>query len=448
MKGLAVNICRFLLSFVFILSGFVKSVDPKGTQYKIEDYLEAMGMGGVLPEIATLGASVGLSALEFCLGIFLLFAVRRKFSTCCALVVMTVMTPLTLWLALTDPISDCGCFGDAVVLSNWQTFGKNVVLFIAAVVVTLWPGKMFRFVSETNQWIVVNYSAVFVLVVSGISLYDQPIFDFRPYYVGANIREGMEIPEGAEQPQFETTFILEKDGRQREFALDDYPDSTWTFVDSRTVMTNKGYVPPIHDFSITTLLGDDITDEVLSDTGYVFLLVAPQLATADDSRLDRINELYEYARDRNYPFYGLTASNRRDIKHWEESTGAEYEFCHTDETTLKTIVRSNPGLLLLKDGIIIRKWSTNYLPEISEAETGLSLQQMEIGQLPEDTPASKITRLLLWFVLPLSLLSFADRTWMWTKWVRRRHWLLKKRKNSIFNLKHKQNDNEKENCSR
>ncbi len=405
-------------------------------------------MGGWLPELTTVGFSVFLSTIEFCLGIFLLFAIRRRLTSRLMLLVMTVMTPLTLWLALADPISDCGCFGDALVLTNWQTFWKNVVLLLAAIIVMRDPKLMFRFVSQTNQWIVVNYSALFILIVSGLCLYDLPLFDFRPYHIGANIQEGMEIPEGEEQPQFETTFILEKDGEQKEFTLADYPDTTWTFIDSRTVMTRQGYVPPIHDFSITTLDGDDITEDLLSDTGYVFLLVAPQLAVADDSRLDRLNEIYEYAREHEYPFYGLTASGLPDISHWRDRTGAEYMFCHTDEITLKTIIRSNPGLLLLRGGTIIRKWSNNKLPDIENETAGEPLYQTEIGQMPSDSVPEKITKLLLWFVLPLTLLVFADRTWMWTKWVRRKRKIILERNKFIFNPNKNKKDNEKENCSR
>ncbi len=432
MKKVLVNICRFLVGIVFLMSGFVKAIDPLGTKYKIDDYLEALHLGGLLPSFATLSMSVFLSALEFCLGLFLLFAVRRRFTSVCVLLFMLVMTPLTLWLALANPVSDCGCFGDAVVLTNWQTFAKNVVLLLSAIVVARWPKEMFRFVSESNQWLVVNYSAVFILGVSGYCLYDLPLFDFRPYHVGANIQEGMEIPPGAEQPQFTTTFIMEKDGVEKEFGIDNYPDSTWTFVDSKTVMTQAGYVPPIHDFSITTDEGEDITEQVLADSSYVFLLVAPHLEDADDSRLDLMNELYEYARTHNYAFYGLTASGDRAIMRWRGTTGAEYDFCKTDEITLKTIIRSNPGVLLLKQGTIVRKWSHNRLPVIEEEQWFKPLEQLEIGHLPEDTVPGKITAMLLWFVLPLSLLSIADRTWMWTKWVRR------KRKETLAKLRLKQ----------
>ena len=419
MKKTVVNLCRLLLAVVFILSGFVKAIDPLGTQYKIDDYLEAMHLSGLMSSTLTLSLSVLQSAVEFCLGIFLLFAIRRRFTTISVLVMMALMTPLTLWLAIANPIADCGCFGDAIVLSNWQTFAKNVVLLGAAIVVARWPEEMFRIVSESLQWIAVNYSAVFILATSVWCLYDLPLFDFRPYHVGANIQEGMAMPEGAAQPEFETTFILEKDGRRQEFGIDNYPDSTWTFVDSRTVMTKEGYVPPIHDFSITTPDGDDITSQVLSDTSYVFLLVAPFLEHADDSRLDLINEVYEYAKQHGYAFYGLTSSSERAVLRWCDMTGADYEFCLTDGTTLKTIVRSNPGLVLLKHGTVVRKWSHNRLPELSEAEAQLPLEQLEIGHTSESSVSRTVSLILLWFVLPLMLLAIADRMWMWSRWVRR-----------------------------
>ncbi|MGX8695597.1 MAG: MauE/DoxX family redox-associated membrane protein, partial [Prevotella sp.] len=188
MKKLLINCCRLVLALVFILSGFVKAVDPLGTQYKIEDYLEAMHLGGVLPEMVVLALSVGQSALEFCLGIFMLFAIRRRLTSKLVLLVMLLMTPITLWLAMTNPISDCGCFGDAVVLTNWQTFWKNVALLLMAAIVVWRPLEMFRFVSRSSQWIVINYSVLFILAVSLWSLYDLPQLDFRPYHVGANIK--------------------------------------------------------------------------------------------------------------------------------------------------------------------------------------------------------------------------------------------------------------------
>ena len=378
MKKLCVNVCRIILAIVFILSGFVKAVDPLGTQYKIDDYLEAMSLGGLLPGMATLGASIAQSAVEFCLGVFLLFAIRRRLTSRLILLIMAAMTPLTLWLAIENPISDCGCFGDALVLTNWQTFWKNVVLLVCAIVVALWPKEMFRFVSKSNQWIVINYSALFILAISAWSLYYLPTFDFRPYHVGTNLRQNWQ-------------------------------------------RTMDGEDLPYADFFIENVKdGEDITEALLNDSSYVFLMVSPYLEQADDSRLDLINELYEYANEHSYGFYCLTSSTHENIERWREITGAEYPFCLTDGITLKTVIRSNPGLLLLKDGTIIRKWSHNDLPDIEEADSSKPLEQQEIGQMPDNNVPKRIITLLLWFVLPLGLLSLADRTWMWTQWLRRK----------------------------
>ena len=385
MKKTIVNLSRLLLAVVFILSGFVKAVDPLGTLYKIQDYLQAMHLGGWLPDMALLAFAIGLAALEFCLGIFLLFAIRRRLTSRAIVIVLAIMTPLTLWLALTDPISDCGCFGDAIVLTNWQTFWKNVILLSAALVVAKWPLQMFRFVSRSNQWIVINYSALFVLVISGWSLYDRPQFDFRPYHIGTNLREGWEhMMEGNDSP---------------------YADLFIELVDN----------------------GEDITEQVLNDEGYTFLLVAPWLEKADDSQLDLINQIYEYAKEYDYHFYGLTSSGSEGIEQWRDMTGAEYPFCLTDGTVLKTIIRSNPGLLLLKDGVIINKWSHNRLPD--EYDLPMPLENQEIGHLSVDTMPQRIARILLWFVLPLALLTITDRLWMWSKWIRKRH------NNNTFNNK-------------
>ena len=414
-----VNACRLLTAATFVLSGFVKAVDPIGTQYKIRDYLEAWQLVQYVPDFIMLAASVAMSAAEFGIGICLLFAMHRRATSRLLLLVMAVFTPLTLWLAIANPISDCGCFGDAVKLTNWQTFWKNVALLAMAIVLARRPLDMVRFISRTNQWIVLNYSALFILAVSGYCLYDLPQFDFRPYHVGADIRRGMEIPPGAPQPQFETTFIMEKGGERREFTLDNYPDSTWTFIDSKTVQTAEGYVPPIHDFSITRRDdGEDITEQVLAYQGYTFLLIAPHLEQADDSNLDLINQIYEYALDNGYPFYCLTASTESAVARWRDITGAEYPFCSTDATTLETIIRSNPGLLLIKAGKVVRKWSSNRLPD--EYQLAAPLERTALGRQPQETTAQKVLSIIVWFVLPLLLLTLADRLWAWSRFVRKK----------------------------
>ena len=376
MKKVIVNIARLVLALVLILSGFVKAVDPLGTQYKIADYLEAAHLGQYAPDLLTLSAAIMLSAIEFGLGICLLFAIRRRLVSRLVLLLMLIMTPLTLWLALANPISDCGCFGDAVVLTNWQTFWKNVVLLALAAIVSRWPLEMMRFVSRTNQWIVTNYSALFITVVSGWSLYDLPYFDFRPYHIGSDLRAGwQQMMEGNDSP---------------------YADL---------------FIEQIKD-------GEDITDSVLNHTGYTFLLVSPHLEQANDSQLDQLNELYEYADDMGYPFFCLTASGAKGIHRWRDVTGCEYPFCQTDETVLRTIIRSNPGLLLLKNGKVIGKWSHNRLPVIQEALEFQPLEKHDFGRMPEDSIPQKILIILLWYVLPLLLLTIADRLWAWSGWVK------------------------------
>ena len=416
---LIVNLCRFVVALTFIFSGYVKAIDPLGTQYKIQDYLTALNLSGLLPDIITLATAVILAAIEFCLGVFLLLAMHRRITTRITFLCMVFMTIVSMWLWIANPISDCGCFGDAVHLTNGQTFLKNIILLTCSVILMLYPTKMVILVSKTNQWIAMHYSLLFIIISSIWSLYTLPRFDFRPYHIGANIPQGMEIPEGAPQPEFSTTFILEKDGVRKRFTLDDYPDSTWTFIDSETETISEGYVPPIHDFSITAMdSGDDITDQVINDPNYVFLLVAPHLEKASDSNFGEIDQLYEYALENHYAFYGLTASDESGVAQWREMTGAEYPFCNVDETTLKTMIRSNPGLMLLKEGTIIRKWSHNRLPDISELKQ--PLDQSPLGQMPTTTVAQKIVVVLLWFALPLLVLILADRLWAWTKWLKKR----------------------------
>lgn len=170
---------------------------------------------------------------------------------------------------------------------------------------------------------------------------------------------------------------------------------------------------------------------MLDSKGYTFLLISPLLEHADDSNFGNIDRIYEYALDYNIPFYCLTASGEKAIRRWQDITGAEYPFCTTDETTLKTVIRSNPGLMLVKDGVVIRKWSHNMLPDTETLDR--PLDKLEIGQADQTSTMTKIMRIMLWFVFPLALLTLADRTWAWTKWIKQ-----KRNKNKLYKLfKHK-----------
>ena len=408
-KNLLVNVARLILASTFIFSGFVKAIDPLGVQYKIQDYIAAVTDAyntGFIHDWGTLVAAVLLAAFEFVLGINLLFAISRRITTKIVWLFMLVMTCVTVWIFIANPVSDCGCFGEAVVLTNGETLLKNIVLLALATVLVWKPLKMLRLISEHNAWIVSNFSALFILAMSVYCLYKLPIIDFRPYHIGANIAKGMEIPEGAEQPQFDTKLIYEKNGEKKEFTMENIPDSTWTFVDSESTQISEGYVPPIHDFSIL-YNEEDITEDILSDSSYTFLLIAPHLETADQSQFGNINIIADYAKRRGYRFLCLTASSQEAIEHWTDITGAEYEFANTDETTLKTIVRSSPGLLLIKEGDILQKWSHNILPKLDEKSP--VLEKTEYGTANTSFSSNVISKILLWYVLPLLILTLFDR---------------------------------------
>lgn len=393
-KAVALYVARTVVGLTFILSGLVKAIDPLGTQYKIQDYLAAIPPSLSLPDMLTLLMSVSLSMVEFTLGAFMLTAISRRVTARLTLLFMVVMTAVTVWIYIADPVKDCGCFGDALTLTNLETLLKNIVLLALAALVAWRPTHIGRLMSRSNQMLLGQMLMLTPVALSFWCLYDLPLIDFRPYHIGADIKAGMEIPEGAEQPVFDTTFIMEKDGERREFTLDNYPDSTWTFVDSKTVTVKEGYVPPIHDFSITAADGEDITDMVLGREGYTFLLISPDLDKADDQNFGDIDQIYEFCQDNSIPFYCLTASAEKSQQHWQNITGAEYPFCMTDATTLKTMIRSNPGLMLLEKGVVRGKWSHNRLPETTELETMLKAR-LDVAERQETTTQINIQNKLL-----------------------------------------------------
>ena len=248
----------------------------------------------------------------------------------------------------------------------------------------------------------------------------------------------MQIPKGAKQTKYKTTFICTKDGVQKEFDENNYPydDSTWVFVDTKQEVVEQGYEPPIHDFSITNSKTDeDLTEQILNKDGYTFLLISPLLEVAQDRNFGDIESIYEYAKENGYAFYGLTASTEKGIKHWRDITGAEYPFYTTDGTTLKTVIRSNPGLLLLYKGTIINKWNHNDIPKVEELNAPLSL--LTIGHEPESSTWKKILTMVLCYLLPLILLIIADRFWAWTKWVKKREEWIKEKEQWLLNNEQK-----------
>ena len=411
-KRVATNIARFILAGVFVFSGFVKLVDPIGSMYKMQDYFIAFGLNGVVPNFILLLIGCFFAILEFTIGTCFFFGIRRKLTTWTSLLLMLFMTGLTLFLAITESVSDCGCFGEVITLTNWQTFWKNVILLVPVFILFYWKALIIPFISPKSQWLVSLYTVLYSIVLAVYCLVHLPILDFRPYKIGKNILKEMTIPEGAELPVYETYFIMEKDGKRQEFTLDNYPDSTWTYVDARTVLMKKGFEPSIHDFTLLQYeTGEDITERVLQDEGYNFFLIANRLGEADDSNIDLINEVYDYAVEHGYGFYCLTSSSEDDILLWQDRTGAEYPFCLVDDITLKTMIRSNPGLMLIKDATILNKWNDDDIPTEYELNPR-GLEFSAVGQIKSLSDGRVIGYTMLWYILPLLLVLGGDFLWV------------------------------------
>ncbi|MDY5651121.1 MAG: DoxX family protein [Paludibacteraceae bacterium] len=355
------SIARTLLALTFLFSGFVKAVDPLGTVYKIQDYLHE-GFGGVFQwAIPAAGvAAVCLIALEWLLGIAMLLNVRTQWTSWITLLFYCIMTPLTLYIAIANPVSDCGCFGDALVITNWQTFWKNIILLLLSICLVICHKAIPELFSWWMEIIIALAALGSVAGIMGYSYTHLPQIDFRPYKVGNHIPTLMEIPDDAEVDQYEITLIYAKDGKEQTFTLENYPkgDPEWTFVDQKSVLIKKGYVPPIHDFEIETLEGDYITQDILESEEPVALVVMYDLSKTDTTQLEKLmHMIHEYPR-----VYFLTASGEEEIFAFAEELGWDEEttystFCFTDPITLKTIVRANPGVIVVQNGTIIDKYN-------------------------------------------------------------------------------------------
>lgn len=398
---------RLLIGLVFIFSGFVKAIDPTGGLIKIDEYLSVFGWDGL--KLFSGLISFNLAAIEFTLGVCVLLGAYRRYSSFLALLMMVFMTPLTLYLALFNPVSDCGCFGDALVITNWETFYKNIVLLAASVFLFIYNQRILPFFTYKSYWFVALYAYCMCLFFSYQNYSHLPVKDFRPYKIGADIPALMSTPEGAEEDEYNYTFIYEKDGVQKEFSLNDYPadDPSWTFVESKTELIKQGYVPPIKDFVLFDSDDQDVTDEILSNKTGMLLMIASKLEQAQDQRIDEINAIFDYAVEHGIGFYCVTSSTNDKIQEWIDKTGAEYPFLMGDENLLKTIIRSNPGLVLLKNGVVFAKWHHNDFPEEESVEKVLSdlLSKDTVQPREEDR---KIAISLCAFAVPLLLVWLYD----------------------------------------
>lgn len=364
MKEAIKTISRILVAALFIFSGFVKCVDPIGTAIKFEEYFVVFGMDFMIPLCLTL--SVLMCGAELLIGIMLLLNLKVNWAAWMAAAMMVIYTPLTLWLAISNKVTDCGCFGDALVLTNWQTFLKNVVIDVFVVILVTNRNRYRNLVKPVAQ---LYGAAAFALLVIGFEFYNLnhlPVIDFMPYKTGANIPRSMLVPEGAPRDSFRMKLYYEKDGKTQEFNQNNYPqnDASWKFVDSKSVLVKKGYTPPIHDFSILAPDGQDLTDLILSDQGYTLLIIYNNLKKADLKNSESINSLVNKAISKGYKVYGLTSSVPEEFEVFKEKAKAAYPIYLMDNTTLKTMIRSNPGVMLLKGGTIMGKWHHKQVKKI------------------------------------------------------------------------------------
>ena len=396
------NICRVVLALVLVASGFVKAVDPKGTMYKMQEYLSAFTIDNIFSEEWLLLFASILAAVEFLLGLFMLMGVYRKFVSTFVFILFLFFTLFTSYIAVYDPVSDCGCFGDVWVLSNEQTLLKNLFLLLLATIVFCGRRRFIRNVSYRNRWAVVLYSIFYIVFVEGLSLVHVPVIDFRQYKVGNDLR----ILTQSSPDKYKIVSLYERGEEFCYFDEDTVPGNDWVFVEATSVLDVKGEPAVIDDFSILDWKNDyDVAEEVLSDTGYVCVIVSEAVENASVNRIDRVNDLYDYCLENGIQFYMATASDEENMELWQKRTGAEYDLHWADKSMLRDMTRANPGLVLIKDGIIKGKWTASDIPEPELVFAPIS----KSGFLAFlDNALQRWYSWLLLLAIPLLVLSYFD----------------------------------------
>ncbi|MBR5725216.1 MAG: DoxX family protein [Muribaculaceae bacterium] len=397
---------RLTVGGVFIFSGFTKGVDPWGSCYKITDYLMAMGLEswtGTAPFIA-----VALAALEFMLGIAIAFGAYRRGSLWLALLLMLVMTPLTLWLAVTGAVPDCGCFGDALHLSNWATFGKNVLLLLGIIYLMMFNLSVRGVYGPAVQWILMALSFAFIMAVAYYGYFVQPLIDYRPYPVGTPLVS--QAAEDSEEGEDDFIFIYSRDGEEHEFTIDSLPDEDdgWEYVTRYHARRPRGRViiqGANNDEGIAIMDedGENITAELLTDSRRTLLLLFPDLPQVGVVNSFALNELTDAAFVNDTRIIGLTSATPGEIEHWRDISMATYPIYNMDDSELKMVARGNPAVVYLKDGVINWKRTLNSLDDVE--------MPGDFGELETDyDPDAIMTTLFLIYLAALLGLLLLNRS--------------------------------------
>ncbi len=341
-----------------MFSGFVKAVDPLGSSYKFVDYFSAFNIQWLDP--LSVVFAVLLSALEFLIGAALFLGVKNKLFAWLCLLFMSFFTPLTLYIAIANPVDDCGCFGDAIIMTNWQTFYKNIFLMIFASIVFIHRKNFRTFFRYKTEW---GITFVFFLIPVAISIYGLrhlPVIDFLPWKVG----QSMKIDENFEEKYY-AIYKNKETGEHREYLSSEIPwqDSmflaNWEFIDTRIVSAPL----PENYFLIADTAGNDQFKSFTQHDNYQFLLIFCYIEDANLKNIEKIKLLHKKASENNIGFIAITASTYERVAEFIENYEIEFEIYYSDEITLKTIIRSNPGLVLIKNGTILTKWHNNDIPE-------------------------------------------------------------------------------------
>ncbi|MBT0609058.1 BT_3928 family protein [Aequorivita echinoideorum] len=376
-----VAIARIIVGVLFIISGLIKLNDPVGFSFKLKEYFapEVLDLGFLVPFALLIAIFVVI--FEVLLGVMLLLGYLRKFTAWCLLLMILFFTFLTFYSAYYNKVTDCGCFGDAIKLTPWESFTKDIILLVLILILFIGSKYITPIFSKGARSILVLASFVVCLGITYYVLQHLPIIDFRPYKIGANIQEGMSVPEDAPGPIFEYKWKFKINGEEKIITTNgDFPQVDGELIGTETEMIQEGYTPPIHDFTIERD-GEDFTSQFLEEENLV-VVIAYSLGNTEKDGFLPIKEITDKAIKNGYSVIGLSASSLEMTDDLVEAYKLNFKFYFCDETTLKTIVRSNPGILEIDKGTIKQKlhWNDAHklqLPQVENAQPKLNLQMKQ-----------------------------------------------------------------------
>ncbi|HMI07777.1 MAG TPA: BT_3928 family protein [Flavobacterium sp.] len=365
MKNTITQISRILVGVLFIISGLIKLNDPIGFSYKLEEYFgeTVFNMPFFIPY--ALAIAVGIVIFEAVLGMMLLVGFKPKFTIWSLLLMIVFFTFLTFYSAFYNAVTDCGCFGDALKLTPWQSFSKDVVLLFFILILFLNRKRVKPFLSKNVVNGLVGISLILCIFMGWTVLHHLPLKDFRAYKVGTNIQKAMEIPEGAQKSVVEMIFVYKVNGVDKEFGEKDLASipAGAAFVDRKDKVLVEGYKPPVHDFTMEKD-GSDYKDELLQEPK-LLVFVTYDLKKADADGLSQLENLTQQAKAKGYKVIAMTASLEGEIQKVKKQYGFTFDFYFCDATTLKTIERANPSIIVLEKGTIRQKVHYNDISKLN-----------------------------------------------------------------------------------